>query len=360
MLKHYANSAAEGEWEKEGIFRALVLLQLQKSSMLFAASIFSPYPPGGSGTLWAGGMAPIPPLGCGDWSPCCPSLSFGMASGTGWNVWHNDFTVLCVMGTQNSKQLILLFCRGGKQWRFCGKMPIFRRKFLHQKAWRFLRFQAHKWREAPNRERKRCLLDGNSHRLYFQQLYWICFTIWWPMSLLSLKLLSGAISLVQSLICAIFLAEKHVYQSPRHSEALLSPWCLLSPLHPSSLLRVFCEGRYWAFPLFISLPSLVWKEMTNKSFHTARSKPCQWGKNNQFLIIWLPYQQTYCFFCLPCLQSFFSFWEILEVIIPLSHFVYIWSSVWNWEKDFVLLSSWVKGKISSMGHQRCSAYWREQ
>lgn len=76
-----------------------------------------------------------------------------------------------------------------------------------------------------------------------------------------------AVSHVQSLICAIFLVEKHVCQSPHHSEALLlSPWCLLSPVHRSSFLRVFCEGSNWAFPLFISLPSLVWKEMTNKSF----------------------------------------------------------------------------------------------
>lgn len=61
---------------------ALVLFQLQKSSVLLAAFIFCPYPPRGSGTQWAGGVAPIPPLGCGDWSPCHPSLSFGMASGT--------------------------------------------------------------------------------------------------------------------------------------------------------------------------------------------------------------------------------------------------------------------------------------
>lgn len=170
----------------------------------------------GSGTLRAGGTAPIPPVGCGDWSPCCPSLSFGMASGTWWDAWHNDFTVLCVMGTQHSKQLILLFWRGGKQWSFCGKMSIFRRKFLHQKAWRFLKFQAHKWHEAPNRERKRCLLDGNSHRLYFQQLYiCICFTTWWPILVLSLKLLFGQslmfkVSSVQSFWWRSMSASPHI------------------------------------------------------------------------------------------------------------------------------------------------------
>lgn len=133
---------------------------------------------------------------------------------------------------------------------------------------------------------------------------------------------------------------------------------------PVSLFTLlhFLEFSVKTFPLFISLPSLVWQEMTHKSFsHCQEQMVSMREKPPLFFIIWLPYQQQMCcFFCPSYLQIFFSFWEILEVIIPLSRLVSIWSSLWNWEKDFVLLSSWVRGKISSMGHWRHSVYWGEQ